>query len=353
MKPSLLPIAFLFMLWASGARGQSSFQRLMIPAVENATTDASGTILLTAYCLDPGRLWAPYGSRLNNAYYGQEQTLLTISENGKRSTVNLSQALATRKVNITSERQAIAINPAKTTIRLISVSTNGMAVGKIDEPFEYAMIMDNSGLWGKSDSWDAEQYLLHQSIVQNYFLNNPKKLKEYTENWIKRKDGEIRSANWDVSIDNNTIKIHERKGNPPHMPDPDSSPFDDIHNFLGNSFFDQFGDYNICVSYNTEDASFKATISGRYKGVMPVTIEFTSDFDFEASVEISKSSIGSNDKKSGTITFSRAMGNSNEDDRCVISKTFELCWPLEESNIKVESCGTQLSFFLSGIDFAF
>lgn len=342
--------------------GIAQTQRLIVPGLADVEADVFGNISLPAYCADATRVWPAYDANLSHIYFGAGSTIVTLSINESLKTISLQEALNKGYLEIVSSEAAINVVPAKPGITLKKLSTKGFAAGEQAE----VRSLDQSlvSLLPPQKETDAYQYQetqhqLHKEVSKRDNSNaalKSERINEFMTNWIERDGNELRSENWTVSKENNTIKIHEKTID---EPDPfGETPFENLMEYLSDEFDDEL---SFCITIDPDDSTLTINIKGAIKGEIPVEIAFSSDNEFVISAELANEELHTgNAGNLPAFTISRAVDFSafgeNEEDgyhQCALHYEGELCFPFERSSISVEACGKTMSVGVEEINFAF
>ena len=329
-------------------------QKLIVPKLSNVTVNEAGNILLPAYCVDATRVWPEYGNILTNVYYGSENTIITLVANKILSTLSLKKAIEKDYVKLVSEQHSITVKPSHSYIKIKKLNTEGLAAGEQKENY----LLDESisgdlpsNKNSEDEDWEDHQNAIHKTITAKEFRDpstKSKRIKEFTDNWIKKDGRNIRSEYWNVTDENDVIKIHERKVSDPN----DNNPFNEMYEFLKEG---ELEDMSYCVNINPNDSSLSLSIKGKLKGAIPLEIEFDSKNKFAVKGEIDKEQLKSGSKNiSALISISHEFKPAEEDsDYCRFNISTRICYPAEESSIDVEACGKTISLSHEEIEFEF
>jgi hypothetical protein len=288
------------------------------------------------------RAWPDSEKPLSYIYYGQNDTWITLSRSNVIQTVTLKTAIEKNYVAIQSGGTSIQIVPKTKTVKLIKLKTNGFAVGEQDEIFDFSESIKNIiPANPQSNDWRKHQKKLHEAIVKDYITYDKNKVAEYATNKVKNMFGKYeRSKFWEVSTENKTIRIKENK-----IPANESkaAPFDYLINSL---YADELEEMSVCINLDPSDSSLSASITGMYKGILPVSIEYNSENKFIVSTELAddEMKVGAHSKIDFSIEYAVELPQKKEKETCNIEFSGAICFPLQTSTITAKVCNTELTF---------
>lgn len=337
MKKVLVLIFTLIYIGYQPAHTQS-VQRLLV-LNSGLTTASNGIIRLEAYCTDLTRP-APYGSKFKNVYFGGESTIIRYKENGVvKPPISLDKAIAQSIVTlIGTSATTVTISPGKTSIKLTSVTTKGFWTGETAEPglLTKEFIEKNK----KTDDYLTTRDKIWLDIY-NLEKNNPlaskKRMEEYLEYHVKEtfkgKDVKITMS------DDGKIVIHENK-----------RAKNDFSYSLESLYDELTGEASICV--NIDNSGVTLSMTGKINGIMPVEIQYSSDEKISVSAELLTTPDSHNGKNINQATLNVHYENGDRESNqkeCRITSSLIICYPLKESSVSVNLCGTEYSISPMGI----
>lgn len=333
MKNSIsLLIIFCFVVINCFAKSQ----RLIVPSLGNVTVSSNGNIELTAYCIDATLVWPDYGNQLQFIYSGGDKSMISYSYNGSKKTVALSKAVELKDVAVVSSGNSVSIEPNKPGVKLLSIDMKGMRVGEQDEA---GMVQIDENIFdlvpnkkpSDNEEWGINQQVIHRKLTQKE-NDNPLKRDKRQDEYYLTKFKNSAPQNWMVRRDGSVIKIHEKRipneGPSYHRIDP----YDLV-------------EAEYCLSL---DSNFKLSISGTIKGAIPITIEFTSDYEIEVSASIEKEETGL--PVNLIVSYSPTeIGSASPPDNCKITSSATICYPPTASTYSIDACGKKLDISIESI----
>ncbi|WP_207425068.1 hypothetical protein [Pedobacter sp. SYSU D00535] len=342
---TLAVLAFIILCLRHPLLAQKATQRLMIPALNSFKLDEGGLAVIPAYCIDAPRKWPEIGSDLSFSTISSNTGVITFSVGNSIKEMSIKEALDKEIFKIKSFSNSIRLVPQNEQIKLRSITTSGFMVAAQNDlaPIDPKFYKGFEPFTDEG-SWVSAQRKLHETILADALQNAVKRkqvISEFSENYIKR------SSDWEVSMVNEKIHIYDRA----RVGDP-QRPFyqlvQDMPSILENP--------SLCVVPD-DNGGYSISLSGDFKGKIPISIDFTSERKLEMSVLIERGNVEADDKKI-TGYFALTKGAPSETDpenfeTCKLDAAVSLCWPPKATTLNIEACGKSAAVSVEGIAIEF
>lgn len=335
-------ILFLF-LSLSYHNGLCKTQRLIIPNSAEIIYLAPEAVT-ESFCIDPWLEW-PMGE-IPYIYTGGKESMVTLLIDNISKVMSLEKAKADGYVT-TYNMFKLYIVPTNPAHSVKEFKPRNLSVGK-EPPHEITPV--DPGIFQKlPDDKKIDQPAVYKKITEEDVKkpeNVERRVKEFYENHVLKHYND--PEKWETKQERAVIKIHEKKN---HSRNPD-----DAYNL--EYIVDELGieDLDFCIELNPGDSSFSLSISGKYKGMLPVTIQYSSDNQFTATLSYGlpfKDAHGNDAFEcSLNVAYSYPENSSDQEtnsDSCELSTSLNLCYPPETSSISIEACGTAMNIGLKSI----
>lgn len=323
-------------------------QRLVVLNMGTVAATEDGLVSLAAFCTDLARP-APGLEKDPTIYFGGDNTMVRYSENGiLQDAVSLNDAKKNNKVLVQIERFKVKILPGNSNIKIVDVTTSGFGAGtEADAGLlngEIMSIMPEYSSNAGRKVWEV----LEQKIIVNKDLYK-KQVEEYLKHHLTNENAaELKGAK--VNENGKIILYSNNKdGNP-------GFGFLKGRKSAADLLYEaELQEGGICVEI-TSDGKVVLKISGKFRGIMPIEIEFSSEKKIVVTAQVLHANAKSI-KKGGSYNVDLKVhfetSNERNENECKIKPSLIICYPPDKSTINFNVCGTDISAGLKGIEINF